>query len=66
MGEIERFVEKIWNVWKTLNRTQRVWMTRRKLDPVWHCQLEDNGEDDMYADDEEKESASMNNIRQVL
>jgi len=38
-------------------------MDDKEQDPDWHCQLEDNGEDDMDADDEEKESASMNNIR---
>ena len=38
-------------------------MDDKEQDPDLHCQLEDNGEDDMDADDEEKESASMNNIR---
>lgn len=41
-------------------------MDDKDEDPDWHCQLEDNGECDMDADDEEKENSTMNNIRQVL
>jgi len=41
-------------------------MDDKEQAPDWHCQLEDNGEDDTDADGEEKESASLNNIRQVL
>lgn len=41
-------------------------MDDKDEDPDWHCQLEDNGECDMGADDEEKENSTMNNIRQVL
>ena len=41
-------------------------MDDKDEDPDWHCQLEDNRECDMGADDEEKENSSMNNIRQVL
>ena len=37
-----------------------------EADPDWHCQLEENGGDDIDADDEEKESASVNIIRQVV
>ena len=33
-------------------------------DPDWHCQMEDKGDDDIDADDEETESTPMNNIRQ--
>ena len=35
-------------------------------DPDWHCQMEDKGDDDIGADDEEMESASMNNVRQDI
>lgn len=41
-------------------------MDDKEEDPDWHCQLEDKGENDVDADDEEKDDASMNNIRQVL
>ena len=41
-------------------------MDDKEEDPDWHCQLEDKGENDMDADDEEKDDASMNDIRQVL
>ena len=37
-----------------------------EADPDWHCQLEENGGADIDADDEEKESVSVNNIRQVV
>lgn len=41
-------------------------MDDKEEDPDWHCQLEDKGECDTGADDEEKENSSMNTIRQVL
>ena len=37
-----------------------------EADPDWHCQLKENGGDHIDADDEEKESVSVNNIRQVV
>lgn len=41
-------------------------MDDKEEDPDWHCQLEEKGECDTGADDEEKENSSMNTIRQVL
>lgn len=33
-------------------------------DPDWHCQMEEKGEDDIHADDEETNHQSTSNIRQ--
>ena len=41
-------------------------MDDKEEDPDWHCQLEEKGECDTGADDDEKENSSMNTIRQVL
>lgn len=41
-------------------------MDDKEEDPDWHCQLEDMGECDTGADDEEKDNYLMNTIRQVL
>lgn len=38
--------------------------TEKEDDPDWHCQMEDKGDNDIDADDEETESTPMNNIRQ--
>ena len=41
-------------------------MDDKEKDSDWHCHLEEKGGDDIDADDEEKESASLNNIWQVV
>ena len=41
-------------------------MNDEEDEPDWSSQLEERGGDDIDADDEEKESPSLNNIRQVI
>ena len=41
-------------------------MNDEEDDPDWSSQLEESGKDDIDADDEEKESPCLNNIRQEI